>query len=140
MSTRLLLAATILLFGCNTQQDTFQTKTPAEAGVASNSIPINSELFALSVKPQLMIRDTRARITLDVEKEISGKLLLIDARGNILHSFHEGQFEEKRYSFAYSAPEDLPFGQYIVLLADEENIVIDYREITFTDRVMDKLN
>ncbi len=140
MRCLLILTTVLCITACERHAGNTPVILDAEKSVAENSArPVSASLFTLSVQPALLARGTRADITLDVRKSIEGRFLLIDREGRILHRFHEGSFEEKRYAFHYTPSARLTLGAYILILADEDNNVVVSREITLSDNVMKAL-
>jgi len=137
MRTMLILCAVLCLAGCGKREASTPVMLDANADVAeARTAPLSAELFTLTARPAVLQRDTRTQITLTVEKELTGRLLLIDGEGEILKRFHEGAFEEKTYTYSYVPADDMQPGSYSVILADDENNVVVSREIRLTDDVL----
>jgi len=131
----LVLIAAVCLFSCNAPDE----------GISGNTVPterlgpVHHSVYELTVRPAVLNRDTKTDITLAVNKAIEGRMLLIDGKGNILHDFHEGNFEEREYTFTFTPDASLPYGTYYMIFADGENYILSSQEITLTDDVLTTL-
>jgi hypothetical protein len=137
MRTLLILCTVLFLAGCGKREANTPVMLNANAeATQARTGPYADELFTLSVRPAVLQRDTRTKITLTVEKELTGRLLMINGDGDVLHRFREGSFEVKSYAYEYTPSKDVPPGTYAVILADDENNVVVSRRITLTDDVL----
>lgn len=124
-----LLLITFILTGCKSNDDSI-------AMDVDNTALVNSGLFSIHVTPNPMNPDSRLRIALEVGKDISGRLLLIDMQGEILHRFYEGEFAEGTYQYNYTPETALPPGNYFVVLVDNSNLILERHDVVSTENVL----
>jgi hypothetical protein len=90
---------------------------------------VNSLVYTIDVYPNPISSGSQLDVRLKADKDISGRLCLINTLGQVIHTFKAGDFSKAVYSYSYSLDRSLPSGKYWVILASRTNLIIDKTEL-----------
>ncbi|MAT39126.1 MAG: hypothetical protein CL946_05945 [Ectothiorhodospiraceae bacterium] len=84
-----------------------------------------SGLYKLKTEPNPVQVGRSMAIVVDAAKDFTGRVLIIDGKGEIIHEVRSGHFAEDAHLFTYTPEASIPTGRYMLVLADTTNFITE---------------